>query len=60
MSGTSMSQEMSHVVDAFDWTFLDLQRVTVNALKSAFIPFNERLEIIEELVKPAYQKISEE
>jgi adenosine deaminase len=60
MSGTSMSQEMSHVVDAFDWTFLDLQRVTVNALKSAFIPFNERLAIIEDLVKPAYQKISEE
>ena len=55
-----MSQEMSHVVDAFDWTFLDLQRVTVNALKSAFIPFNERLAIIEELVKPAYQKISDE
>ncbi len=60
MSGTSMSQEMEHIVNAFDWTFLDLQRVTVNALKSAFIPFDERLSIIEELVKPAYQKISEE
>ncbi len=60
MSGTSMSQEMEHVVDAFDWSFLDLQRVTVNALKSAFIPFDERLAIIEELVKPAYEKISEE
>jgi len=33
---------------------LDYQRVTVNALKSAFIPFDERLEIIEKLVKPAY------
>lgn len=60
MSGTSMSKEMEHVVEAFDWTFLDLQRVTVNALKSAFIPFDERLKIIEDLVKPAYQKISEE
>lgn len=60
MSGTSMSQEMSHLVDAFDWTLLDLQRVTVNALKSAFIPFDERLAIIEEMVKPAYQMISEE
>ena len=55
-----MSQEMAHVVNAFDWTFLDLQRVTVNALKSSFIPFDERLSIIEELVKPAYQRISEE
>jgi len=60
MSGTSMSQELSHLVDAFDWTLLDLQRVTVNALKSAFIPFDERLAIIEEMVKPAYQMISEE
>jgi adenosine deaminase len=60
MSGTSMSQEMEHVVKALDWTLLDLQRVTVNALKSAFIPFDERLAIIEEQVKPAYQKISEE
>jgi adenosine deaminase len=60
MSRTSMSQEMSHVVAAFDWTFLDLQRVTVNALKSAFIPFDERLKIIEELVKPTYLAISEE
>jgi len=55
-----MSQEMEHVVDAFDWSFLDLQRVTVNALKSAFIPFDERLAIIEETVKPGYQRISEE
>ncbi len=60
MSGTSMSQEMGHVVDAFNWSFLDLQRVTVNALKSAFIPFDQRLAIIEEIVKPAYQRISEE
>ena len=60
MSGTSMTEEMAHVVAAFEWTFLDLQRVTVNALKSAFIPFDERLKIIEDLVKPAYLSISEE
>jgi adenosine deaminase len=35
----------------------DLQRVTVNALKSAFIPFEERLEIIEELVKPGFMRL---
>jgi adenosine deaminase len=32
----------------------------VNALKSAFIPFEERLEIIEKDVKPAYAQISAE
>lgn len=54
MSQTSMSNEMEQLVDAFGWTLADLQRVTVNALKSAFIPFDERLAIIEKIAKPGY------
>lgn len=60
MSRTSMSHEMEEVVKAFEWSFQDLQRVTINALKSSFIPFDERLKIIDEVVKPAYAKISAE
>ena len=60
MSATSMSNEMTELVKAFDWTFLDLQRVTINALKSSFIPFEERLAIIEKVVKPGYLAISAE
>jgi adenosine deaminase len=60
MSATSMSREMTEMVKQCGWTFQDLQRVTINALKSAFIPFEERLAIIEEVVKPGYQRISEE
>jgi len=60
MSRTSMSNEMIQSTAAFDWTFQDLQRLTVNALKSAFIPFEERLAIIEEIVKPGYAAISAE
>jgi adenosine deaminase len=60
MGQTSMSKEMSELVDAFGWTFLDLQRVTINALKSAFIPFDERLAIIEEVIKPGFALISGE
>ena len=60
MSRTSMSHEMEQVVDAFGWSFADLQRVTINALKSAFIPFEERLAIIENIVKPGYAKITAE
>ena len=60
MSRTSMTHEMSEVVNAFDWNFQDLQRVTINALKSSFIPFEERLAIIEEVVKPAYAAIASE
>ena len=60
MSRTSMSHEMEEVVKAFDWNFQDLQRVTINALKSSFIPFEERLAIIDEVVKPAYAAIASE
>ena len=60
MSRTSMSNEMNQCVKSFGWKFADLQRVTVNALKSSFIPFEERLEIIEKVVKPAYAAISVE
>ena len=58
MSRTSMSNEMFQLVQAFGWTMADLQRVTVNALKSAFIPFEERLEIIEEVVKPGFMRLA--
>jgi adenosine deaminase len=60
MSATSMTREMNELVTAFNWSFLDLQRVTINALKSSFIPFEERLAIIETVVKPGYLAISAE
>ena len=43
MSGTSMSREMGLLVSELGWTLDDLQWVTINAMKSAFIPFDERL-----------------
>ena len=60
MSGTSMSHEMAQCVEHFSWNFADLQRVTINALKSSFIPFDERLEIIENIVKPRFAKVAAE
>ena len=60
MSATSMTREMHEMVKSCDWNFQDLQRVTINALKSAFIPFEERLAIIEEVIKPKYAEIASE
>ncbi|MFC6707973.1 adenosine deaminase [Flexivirga alba] len=54
MSGTSMSREMQLLVDEAGWTVDDLRWVTINAMKSAFLPFDERLAIIEDVVKPGY------
>ena len=54
MSDISMSTELQGLVDAFGWTLADLQWVAVNAMKSAFVPFDERLEIITERIKPGF------
>jgi adenosine deaminase len=54
MSGTSMSREFSRLVEAFDYTLLDLRWLTVNAMKSSFIPFDQRLDMINEVIKPGY------
>ncbi|WP_066903751.1 adenosine deaminase [Mycolicibacterium houstonense] len=54
MSDTTMSQEMLRLVEAFGYGWSDLERFTINAMKSAFIPFDERLAIIDEVIKPRY------
>jgi adenosine deaminase len=54
MSDTTMSLEMSRLVEAFGYGWSDLERFTINAMKSAFIPFDERLAIIDEVIKPRY------
>jgi adenosine deaminase len=54
MSDTTMSQEMLRLVQAFGYGWSDLERFTINAMKSAFLPFDERLAIIDEVIKPRY------
>ncbi len=54
MSATSMSRELELLAKEAGWTLADARWVTINALKSAFIPFDERLALIEDVVKPGY------
>ncbi len=54
MSATSMTRELELLSEAFGYGLNDLQWFTVNAMKSAFIPFDERLVIINEQIKPQY------
>jgi adenosine deaminase len=54
MSGTSMSREMRLLRDAFGYGLDDLQWFTVNAMKSAFIGFDDRLALINDVIKPGY------
>jgi adenosine deaminase len=54
MSGCSMSSEMRALVDAFGYGWADLRWLTVNAMKSSFLPFDERLATINDVIKPGY------
>jgi adenosine deaminase len=57
MSATSLSQEFSQLVDAFEIGWGQIGRLTTNAMKSAFIPFDERLELLERVIWPAYAEL---
>jgi adenosine deaminase len=54
MSDTSMTREMAALVEAFGWDLDDLRWVTINAMKSAFAHFEQRLAIINDVIKPGY------
>ena len=58
MSGVSVSSEMSALVDAFGYGWDDLRWLTINAMKSAFAPFDERLRVIDEVIKPGYATLA--
>jgi len=58
MSGTSMTDEMASLVEAFGYGLDDLRWFTINAMKSAFLPFDERLAIIDGVVKPGYAALA--
>jgi adenosine deaminase len=58
MSGVSVSSEMAALVEAFGYGWGDLRWLTINAMKSAFIPFDQRLRIIDEVIKPGYAALA--
>jgi adenosine deaminase len=54
MSGVSMSSEMAALVDTFGYGWDRLESFTVDAMASAFLPFDERVTIIDSIIRPGY------
>lgn len=54
MSGCTMTSEMVALTEAFGYGWEHLRWFTINAMKSAFLPFDERLTIINDVIKPGY------
>ena len=60
MSGVSMSSEFAALDEAFGIGLGEMEWLTINAMKSAFAPFDERLRLINEVVKPGYARLRAE
>ena len=54
MSDVTLSSEFAALVDAFGYGWSDIEWLTINAMKSAFNPFDERLALINERIKPGF------
>src|SRR5258706_4250500 len=54
MSGVTLSSEFAALCEAFGYGWSDIQWLTINAMKSAFAPFDERLELINTVIKPGF------
>jgi adenosine deaminase len=60
MSGVTLSSEFEALEAAFGIGLGEMEWLTINALKSAFAPFDERLRLINEVVKPGYAHLRAE
>lgn len=59
MSGVTLSSEFAKLAETFDWGWSDLSWLTINAIKSAFYPFDDRLALINQTIKPGFAALSD-
>ena len=59
MSDTTMTKEFLTAIKYFELGFDDIEKITINSMKSAFIHYEKRLKYIYDIIKPGFQKIRE-
>ena len=57
MSHVTLSEEFQRLSRAFPLTLADVERLSINAMKSAFIGYDERVAIIYARIKPGYARL---
>ncbi len=60
MSNTTLTNEMAIAAREYGLNLNDLEKITLNAAKSAFIHYDKRLRIIYDIIKPGYKALREE
>jgi len=59
MSNTTMTQEYLLASELFGISFEDIEKLNLNAMKSAFAPYDERLHYIYNVIKPGFKEMRE-
>ena len=57
MSNTSLTKEFILAAEIFSLDIHDLEKLTINAMKSAFVNHDERLDIIYDIIKPEFSEL---
>src|SRR5271167_320340 len=57
MSSTSMTREFEAAADTFGLSLDDFEKITINAMKSAFLPYDQRCDLIYSTIKPRYARV---
>ncbi len=60
MSNTNMTKEFMTAIDYFNLNMDDVEKITINSMKSAFIPYKERLYYIYNVIKPGFQAMKDQ
>src|SRR6202047_1849367 len=57
MSDTTMTKEFEAAASTFGLTLDDFEKITINAMKSSFLPYKQRIDFIYSIIKPGYAKL---
>jgi len=57
INASTMTREFLTAVNYFEITLDEIEKITINSMKSAFIPYADRISYIYDIIKPGYQDI---
>ncbi|MGC2464167.1 MAG: hypothetical protein WA517_03155, partial [Candidatus Acidiferrum sp.] len=56
MSDTTMTKEFEAAANTFGLGLDDFEKITINSMKSSFLPYDRRIDFIYSVIKPGYAK----
>jgi adenosine deaminase len=57
MSDTTLTKETTLATELFDLSLAELEKLSLNAIKSAFAPYDQRIRLIFDAIKPGFAKV---